>query len=377
VHVEGVWVRPGYPCEQLPCPRHVARSIVEVAQRIPLPKVPLGRIAERSCCSRAQQRDRAGQISGVSERARAHDPCLGQDLRPRRGPPQFVPQLADPGGPAQSPHAVHQHRNQVLFAGGCLVPLEVPRRISPAAKTVRGQARHHVKNGDPWGPVENLLREAQGLSKPLGLVRGDCSLCPADQLRTLSARGGASRFGDLLGDLRRKRDRCGWGAGGAWVVHHLEALSVCIGPDPAIRRGRRHAWAAHHPRGRAELPGDDLAGPSSGHPAPATCRAWQGARPGVGGVPCGPGSAARQRARPSRSRLGAVTTAPARAPRSTDTGRGLVLSTGSHGTSASAGGPRPTNSVGARAIRSHAREPRGPAPGGWPSAPGRGGVTTG
>jgi hypothetical protein len=224
-----------HPGEELTGPGGVADPFVQVGQGVPEAEVVrLGGPAGRDRAA-LQQGDRLPQVAPVGEGSGHHDPSLGHQVRPRRGPAQLVPQRFDVPRLAQGSVRVSQHRVLLHRTGQAYECLQVGRGLGPASQPVKREPGQLPDGADVGRLFDQWTEDAPRLLEPVpfeGPRRVDKE--PLDPGRPTLPHG----LGDL-GHHRRRRFPAGRSPGSGRLRLGTARVGLVL-PHPHVRlpRGR-------------------------------------------------------------------------------------------------------------------------------------------
>lgn len=173
--------------EVAPGADHVARSIEQIGNHVPLPQVLVthpfrhrkGGLHDLQC---------TGEITLVGQRTRGDDPALGHQRRRRRALPQLGPQIVDVSVAPQRPVAVGKDSMMVKASVQTAGDLQLRGGLSPLADPVQRETCQLVGKGDigqvpehrlhhPTSVLESpAVERIGGGGKPFGVARDTTGL---------------------------------------------------------------------------------------------------------------------------------------------------------------------------------------------------------
>lgn len=155
--------------EQLPSPRNIAGSIIEIGQGVPLPEVMKPEAFGRR--GPFEQLDGATQVTLVGQGPGGDDAPLGHQFGRWRGLAKLVPQRRHRVVSLHGPIAVGQHRVLVVGTGDGPERLELARRLTPPFEPIEAEPMQLADRGSPRRFDGQLRHHATGVHISLALER--------------------------------------------------------------------------------------------------------------------------------------------------------------------------------------------------------------
>ncbi len=204
-HVVGLGVDPRHALEELPGPGHVAGSLVQIGQQVPLADMAVRRVAQGLARAGGRQHGDGGlQIACLGQRRRRHQSAFGQHVGLGRAVAQLDPEVDHLLRLAEGPLAVHEDRDVLGGVGHVQMGLQVPLRLAELARAVRGQAGQFPHGRDRGHLVDDRLDRSVRILVTRPRVRPVGRLGLLDQPFTVQCRGDIRCLANLCCDLHRE-----------------------------------------------------------------------------------------------------------------------------------------------------------------------------